>query len=510
MERELKLELLQDEVDRLIDLPLLASYCVEPPHEDKLVSTYFDTADLSLRRHRASLRVRQAGEHYVQTLKTSGKRRGGLYEREEFESAIPGPVPDLGALHGRVPQDTTLGELLRDKDLAQRLNPLFTTEVYRTVALLRLPQGAEVELALDRGTIQCGDAKAPIRELELEVQAGDPAELFGFALQLLDAAPMRLSRASKGDRGYALVAAAPAEAVRADRLGLADEASAETVFQCIVENCLAQIFANEHGVVSSPNPESVHQMRVGLRRLRSALDIYRSLIACPPGLEEEITWIAGELGPARDWEVLAHTTLGEAFAGAPEDIGVDAVLAEANEVAASARQRAAEAVNSERYTRLILALNHWLGTAQWRHGLDDAQRTGLADPATAFALNTLHERHRKLLKRGRGMAKLDTQRRHRARIAAKKLRYATEFFESLFPAGKVRRFRRQLSQLQDDLGWRNDMEVADGLLRSLSGGDPQLTVGLGYARGYLAGGVDADQEPLRRLWKRFKQARPPI
>jgi len=199
----------------------------------------------------------------------------------------------------------------------------------------------------------------------LEVQAGDPAELFDFALQLLDAVPMRLSRASKGDRGYALVAAAPAEAVRAEPLGLADEASAKTVFQCIVENCLTQIFANEQGVVSSPDPESVHQMRVGLRRLRAALDIYRSLIACPPGLENEIKWIAGELGPARDWEVLAHTTLGEAFAGAPGDVGADAVLAAANEVAASARKRAADAVSSERYTRLILELNHWLVSAQW-------------------------------------------------------------------------------------------------------------------------------------------------
>jgi len=107
------------------------------------------------------------------------------------------------------------------------------------------------------------------------------------------------------------------------------------------------------------------------------------------------------------------------------------------------------------------------------------------------------------------MAKLDAHRRHRARIAAKKLRYATDFFESLFPAGKVRRFRRQLSQLQEDLGRRNDMAVADGLLRNLSGDAPQLAVDVGYARGYLARGVNADQEPLRRRWKRFKQARPP-
>jgi inorganic triphosphatase YgiF len=510
MERELKLELLQDEVDRLIALPLLSSRCVEPPHDEQLVSTYFDTGDLSLRRHRASLRVRQAGDHFVQTLKTQGRRQGGLYERNEFESAIAGPTPDLTALREKLPKDTALGDLLREGDLAERLEPLFVSEVQRTVALLRLPQGAEVEVALDRGSIRAGKATVPIRELELEIQAGAPTALFGFALELLDAIPMRLSRASKGDRGYALVVCEPSEAVRAAPLTLSDEASTEAVFQSIVQNCLAQISANEHGVVNSDNPETVHQMRVGLRRLRSALDIFQSLIACPPELQEEIKWIAGELGPARDWEVLAHSTLREAVDGAPSDVGADEILAAANEAAAEARQRAAQAVDSVRYTRLILALNHWAGSGDWRHGHGDAQHTELAGPAAKFALDTLHQRHRKLLKRGRRMARLDVHRRHRARIAAKKLRYATEFFESLFPAKKLQRFRRQLSRLQDDLGWRNDMAVADDLLRSLTVKDPQLASGTGYARGYLAGRVDADKEQLQSLWRRFKGTRLPF
>ncbi|SOZ17530.1 Protein of the adenylate cyclase family (fragment) [Cupriavidus taiwanensis] len=119
-------------------------------------------------------------------------------------------------------------------------------------------------------------------------------------------------------------------------------------------------------------------------------------------------------------------------------------------------------------------------------------------------------RHQKLLKRGRRMAQLDIQQRHRARIAAKKLRYATEFFASLFPATKLKRFRNHLSDLQDDLGWRNDMAVADGLLRSLGVENEGLALSTGYARGYLAGRVDADNQALRRLWKSFKAARLPI
>ncbi|WP_349604333.1 CHAD domain-containing protein [Cupriavidus sp. DF5525] len=506
MERELKLELLQDDVDRLIDLPLLSSCCVEPPHDDKLLSTYFDTDDLSFRRHRAFLRVRQAGEHYVQTLKTSGTQHGALYEREELESAIPGGTPDLDALREKVPEGTALGMLLRENDLAKRLKPIFVTDVQRTVMLLRLPQGDEVELALDRGVIRADDATEPIHELEMEIQAGEPAHLSAFALQLLDAMPLRLSRVSKGDRGYALVADEANEAVRAAPLKLAQADSAEAVFQCIAQNCLEQISGNERGVVNGTHPESVHQMRVGLRRLRSALDIFEPLVACPSALQLEVKWIADELGPARDWEVLPNTTLRDAFDGAPEDVRADAVLAAANAVAAEARQRAAQAVNSERYTRLILTLSHWLGSADWHHGLDEAQRAALTEPVREFALTTLRERQRRLLKRGRGMAKLDEQRRHRARIAAKKLRYATEFFESLLPANKVSRYRRQLSRLQDDLGWRNDMAVAEGLLLRLGAEQQQLAIGCGYARGYIARCVSADSDPLRRLWKRFKAA----
>jgi len=154
MERELKLELLQDQAEGLIGLPLVSSCCVEPPHEDRLVSTYFDTSDLAFRRMHASLRVRQAGDHYVQTLKTCGTQHGALYEREEFESAVSGNTPDLGALRDKLPEGTALGTLLREGDLAERLKPIFITDVRRTVLLLRLPQGDEVELAVDRGMVR--------------------------------------------------------------------------------------------------------------------------------------------------------------------------------------------------------------------------------------------------------------------------------------------------------------------------------------------------------------------
>lgn len=504
MERELKLELPQGHVERLIGLPLVSSCCVEPPHQDRLVSTYFDTPDLAFRRAHVSLRVRQAGEHNVQTLKTCGTQRGAFYEREEYESAIPDGMPDLGALQRRVPEGTPLGLLLSESGLAERLKPIFVTDVERTVMLLRLPQGDEVEIAVDHGVVRTATATAPIREVELEIQTGEQAHLFAFALQLLDAIPMRLSRASKGDHGYALVADEPDAVVRAGPIRLTEVDSAEAAFLHIAGNCLAQISGNERCVVHGTSPEGVHQMRVGLRRLRSAFDIFRPLLACPPTLQAELKWIADELGPARDWEVLADTTLHDAFDYAPQDVGADAVVAAARAVAAKSRQHAAQAVRSERYTHMILTLKRWLGSKVWRDDASEVQRAKLVGPAKSFALATLRDRQRRLRKRGQGMAKLDEQQRHRARIAAKKLRYATEFFESLLPANRVRPYREQLSRLQDDLGWRNDMAVAELLLCLLGAEQPHLAVGCAYARGSIARRVSTDRRVLRRIWKRFK------
>ncbi|GAB7541332.1 CYTH and CHAD domain-containing protein [Cupriavidus sp. 8B] len=505
MERELKLELVEGKVDQLRSLPLLKSLRTERPHSEHLVSTYFDTPDLYLHCHHVSLRVRKTGNHHVQTLKTQGSTRAGLYERDEFEAPIEGEAPDLDVLRSVVPKGSVVGKLIGDGQLVGRLVPVFTTNVQRTVSLLRLPQGDEVELALDDGTVQADNANAAFQEVEMEIKAGDPGHLYDLALGLLDAVPLRISRRSKGERGYALIASEQLEVVRAQPLELNKRDTVERAFQCIAQNCMEQIQGNERNVISGEDPSSVHQMRVGLRRLRSAMDLMGAAVVCPTFLQEELKWIAGELGVARDWEVLATSTLSDAFSGEPEEVDAEAVKQAASEIAREKHQRAAQAVDSVRYTRLIIELSRWLEQAGWRQNPNDEQRRVLEFPLRKFATKTLRERHRKVIRRGRGLADLDAQRRHRARIAAKKLRYATEFFASLYPRQGVRRYKAWLSKLQDDLGWRNDVVVADGLLRQLQSGRPETGIGAGYARGYLAACVAADHDALRALWKHFKR-----
>jgi CHAD domain-containing protein len=206
--------------------------------------------------------------------------------------------------------------------------------------------------------------------------------------------------------------------------------------------------------------------------------------------------------------VLAGSTLANAQSNGSAD-EIEPVRHACEQIAGNNRQLAAAAVESVRYTRLVLQLTLWLNRKAWRESMSDEQRQAIDKPAKAFAIEVLLRRHKKLIKRGKGLAKLDDHRRHRARIAAKKVRYATEFFASLCARRPVRHYVEGLTVLQDDLGWRNDAVVADQLLRALSRNTPEAASGAAFARGFLASRVAADQRNLKKLWKRFRRLSPP-
>ncbi|CAM2185765.1 triphosphatase [Burkholderia latens] len=507
MERELKLRVSVNDLDKLRHAPLLA-HANGARARQQLTSTYFDTAALAFHKCAASLRVRAVGNERIQTLKLEGSPQAGLFDRDEFEMPVDGDAPDLTLLRDKLPDDTDCGRLVRDEATAPDLRPVFVTRINRTVLPLRLPSGDEVEVALDKGTVDANASSLPIAAVELELKRGRAENLYGIALELLDVVPLRIDHESKADLGYGLLVAEHQPAVKAQPVQLTRDDSIEDAFCRIVRNCLDQIHANERGVESGHDPSSVHQMRVGLRRLRSALDLFEKAIPAFPGLDHELRWIAGELGAARDWEVLAGTTLDHAGTNGNQD-EIRPVRHACQRIAITNRQRAAAAVQSVRYTRLALRLASWLNRKGWRDGMSDEQRAALVQPARPFARDVLRRRHRKLIKRGKRLADLDDHRRHRARIAAKKVRYATEFFASLCSKQAVRAYVGALTGLQDDLGWRNDAVVADRLLKALPRTSPEAAPGAGFARGFLAARAASDHQTLKKLWSRFKRLSPP-
>lgn len=308
----------------------------------------------------------------------------------------------------------------------------------------------------------------------------------------------------------ALAAPQPPAVVKAATLALAANLSAEQGLQQIVESCLAQIRGNQAGVEIGSDPESVHQMRVGLRRLRSALGLFAAIAPCPAALQAELEWLTSALGAARDWEVLAGGTLASAACAVPDQAALAQLQQAAQAQARRNRQGAAQAVASVRYARLLQGLGGWASGAGWRSMPASAGQNALQASLAGFAARMLAQHHAKLHRRGKRLwgknapaASAVARMRHRARIAAKKVRYAAEFFQSLYPARRLRPYIDALTGLQDALGALNDVAVADGLLRQLADAHPELAYSAGCIRGYLAARTEPDIGKLGKLWRRF-------
>ncbi|WP_310388020.1 CHAD domain-containing protein [Roseateles sp.] len=239
----------------------------------------------------------------------------------------------------------------------------------------------------------------------------------------------------------------------------------EQGFALIARNCLRQIRANEAGLRLSEEPEFVHQMRVGLRRLRSALGLFKPWIVLPPELAEEIAWLGQTLGAARDAEVLAGTTLPALTQACVDLEDLGGLQKAAANLAQRRRRQAVLALNSERYLGLMAGLEGWLKAHGWR--TDSPRPDELGTPLAEAAKQMLKRRREKLQKQAQALPEqASADARHRVRIAVKKLRYAGDFFRALAATPSKAR-RDQITALQELLGQLNDAEVGRGLLLEL-------------------------------------------
>jgi triphosphatase len=262
--------------------------------------------------------------------------------------------------------------------------------------------------------------------------------------------------------------------IKATPVQLAGCDSAAGALRAIVDHCMAHIQANATALRAGGDAGHVRQMRIGLRRLKSALGLFAPLAPCPPVLKRELDWLLGRLGSARDWDVLAGTTLVRLTQQLPL-ADLTPLRQAATDAAAKRQQQAQAAVASRRYARLLRAL------AQWHPHTDL--------PLRAFADQALRRLYRTLRRRARHTD--DAAQRHRVRLAAKRLRYGFGFFSALYPPEPAHRFARRLARLQDALGWLNDAAVARHLLRRLARQEPDLAAGAKLARDTLRDEAEA-------------------
>jgi inorganic triphosphatase YgiF len=336
-------------------------------------------------------------------------------------------------------------------------------------------------------------------EIELELERGTMAELFEVARQLVRVLPARLALKSKSQRGYEIIDGELESPVKATSIDLPARVNTRDAFKMIGLDCLKQVINNEAALISG-NPEGVHQMRVGLRRLRAAMSLFGALLCGPDtaGIKAELKWLAGELGPARELEVLVSRVAAPMKRQRRRWGGMPSLSRELAERRNAALTRAQDAVRSDRFRVLTLDTAAWLQAGQWLNPRDDLVRDRGDLPITAFAVEQLTRRWRKFRKKGKALDQLDAPSRHELRIQAKKLRYAAEFFVSLFTRKRVVKQRKQfldaLGRLQDGLGDLNDIAVHEKRIAAIGIRPQRSNPSRAFAAGVLTGLEDARTE----------------
>jgi triphosphatase len=298
------------------------------------------------------------------------------------------------------------------------------------------------------------------------------------------------------------------QAVKAAPVKLRKRMNAEQAFAAIARNCVDQLHDNHAGVVANGDPEFLHQMRVGLRRLDAAFKLFRDF-APPPLLAAELEWLKEVLGPARDWDVFTDATLPLVIAAMREEDGIVALRQAACGKRDAIRTAAGAAVASARFARLLASLDARIAQRGWRAGMSAGMKRRVKINVADAAAAILELEQRRLLKRGRKLNDSDPHQRHHMRMAAKRTRYASEFFASLYKGATVRPYGRALISLQDELGALNDALIATRLLDTASANDGGLGIAAASVRGYLAARCGQGLRSVQRLWKQFKQIAPP-
>lgn len=487
LEVELKLAASPSALSKAMAFPWLRELAGGRVKRQRLTSVYFDTRKSTLRDHGVSLRVRKVGDQQFQTIKTT---TGAIVARDEWEQSIEGDQPKLELAGG-----TPLAPLLSGKVKSQ-LRPVFETDVDRVAMLLRVGI-SEIELAFDTGRINTTDDYVDISEIEIELKHGERHDAAMLARRLARSVQVSYEPRAKSERGYSLLEGSLDAPVFARSISIPPSATAENAFTIIGLECLRHFAANK-AAVSEGNPEGIHQMRVGVRRLRAALSLFKEPLQRSElnRLKVELVWLAKQLGPARDFDILISKTLSPLRWRQLDQAEFATLESDLDNHRKAGLVAAKAAMESERFRRFLLETALRLFEDDRRDKADALEEALWKQPIVPFAKQELARRARKIAKRIRKLRTMGSRRRHKLRIAVKKVRYGREFFESLRPDGKPRKtsakIDRALKNLQNALGILNDRTVHGRLAHGLARINPATRKA--YAIGYLTGHEDARSE----------------
>jgi triphosphatase len=466
---------------------------------ERMQAIYFDTLDERLGRHGASLRLRQEGRRWVQTAKamtTDSIRRLEHNVPVSVPRGMREPTLDLSR-HDGAPAGEALRQALGDDANGKRpaeVSERFRTDVRRIARTVRV-HGARVVMSLDTGKITAGDRSAPIAEFELELESGEVEALMGLAEQWADRHRLWLSTISKAERGARLVRGeTEGQPLKASIPSGAPEPDARGFLVTAMASCLAQILGNASEVAAGAvNEEFVHQLRVGLRRLRTALrELRADRHGADPAWAPVLRSAFQELGRHREHAIVLPAIRAELDAAGVASVPEPALAADASSPA--------NVVRAASFQRTLL------GALAFTHDRPALVQggSGKGKGVRASVAKRLDVLHRCLVRDAKRFDRLSAARQHRVRKRLKRLRYLSEFATPLFASADVAHYLRRWEDAQDALGECNDHRIAMNVFRIPALANPKAKPAVGWLKSRRRAMV----ERCRRALRKASKARP--
>ena len=282
----------------------------------------------------------------------------------------------------------------------------------------------------------------------------------------------------------------------------------EDAFKIISFNCIAQVELNAAILTKTYDAEALHQMRVGFRRFNSLLKICDDILQFPETLKLELEWVSQLLGETRDWDTLINSTLPMVNKKLPGLAAYPKVNLIAHRETEKKHRQLTAIIKSQRYTKFIQNLKKYLLVSGWRESMPSIDSSRLSEELNHAASFRLARQRKFLISRGKNIHAAKRKKIHRFRIAAKRLRYASEFLQSLYPTKKVCAYIKKLAKLQDVLGLLNDAVVANRLLKEITSEDATFQKELALIRLTLKSEAAVKHKKIDALWNDFTSSTP--
>lgn len=451
-----------------------------------LRATYHDTPDMALATAGMGWRVRHEGRKWSQTLKAQLPHGGDALARVEHNVALTArsePAADA-SLHEGTPAGDLLAEVL-DKKYGEVVEQ-FHTDIWRHTREVRAPGGV-VELAFDTGVITSGERSVAVNEVEIELVRGRHHAVVQTARQWVERHGLWVDATGKAQRGVMLcTGATELPLVKVPTPKLHRRMSVDGALREITRACLVAIMGNASAVAAGfGGHEHVHQARIGIRKLRSALKVFGGYsTAVDPTWARQLAVVFTRLGEARDREVVLHEWI-----AALEEAGAPRVAPPPAE-----HDDPADVLRDPAFSLLLLDLLDYVHS-------EPLAIEGDLRATVALELGALR---RKSFKHAKTFAELPAEEQHSVRKRVKRLRYIAELTASLFDAKDVRRYVEALVPAQEALGVMNDAGVAGDLYRAVIATDPQAW----FAVGWLSSRRDDLAADCVRPLRAAKKAKP--